>query len=103
MDLVAHLCESVFSGDTHPQSKSMEKTENEPDGSQKKPNTDFQSFWNYYYAKSEPESHHSDEVEGSHEGTETLKSAGTSAPNNSLLSDKLMEKVIQTMIPMNVE
>lgn len=103
MDLVAHLCESVFSGDTQPQSKSMEKTENEPDGSQKKPNTDFQSFWNYYYAKSEPESHHSDEVEGSHEGTETLKSAGTSAANNSLLSDKLMEKVIQMMIPMNVE
>lgn len=103
MDLVTHLCESVFAGDTQPQPGVPEKTESESDGSQKKPTTDFQSFWNYYYAKNESKSHPSDDVAGSHDGTETLKSAETSAANNSFLSDKLMEKVIQMMIPMNVE
>lgn len=68
-----------------------------------KQNPDFHSFWSKYYDQSERDSHSSSKTLSSQKDGAPSKTTSSDSAHNTQLSDILLSKVIQMMIPTNVE
>lgn len=102
MDLVSTMWETILPQDVLVDKSQSLKSTRLSDSSQKRYSSDFQSFWNYYTAKNDQQSQEIDQLNDKKKNI-SKQSTSSSTHNDSLLSDKLMEKIILMMVPMNVE